>query len=351
MVNYRKYVKTKEPISKRFSLVMFIYFKKYWFILGLAAIFVLILGDTTGTLTSLGKWVKNHHGTDLVMGIIFLCSGLMLDTKKIRPGLGDLKGVGAAMFLIFVVAPAFAYLMAKLPLSYGIVIGFFIVSAAPTTLSSGVVMTAAAGGNMPHALLVSLLSNSVAVLTVPLTLTLLMGGWGSGKPVRIEQSALIIKIGTLVLLPLATGLLLRFILKIPSNRPVSTLQQINQVLILVMVGVGVSQARDSLFAGGFQISIILLLVVLYHGIMLTVAVFIGRALRLPAEFSKSVLFMGSQKTLPLTLIVQVSAFPTYALALVVCVLHHLTQLFMDGYLVGWLQTNKHIDTEGSEKLS
>ena len=46
------------------------------------------------------------------------------------------------------------------------------------------------------------------------------------------------------------------------------------------------------------------------------------------------IFMGGQKTLPLSLMIQISAFPGYPMALVVCVLHHLAQLFMDGYLAG-----------------
>ncbi len=317
---------------------MLVYLKKYWFIFGLAVIFVLVLGDTTGTLTSSGKWIKNHHGTDLMMCFIFLCSGLMLDTQKIRSGIGNLKSIGAALFLIFIAAPALAFLLGKFPLRYEIIVGFFIVSAAPTTLSSGVVMTTASGGNMPHALLVSLMTNAMAVLTVPLTLPLLLGKPDSGNSIVIDQYALILKIGLLVLLPLAAGLLLRFILKIPPNRPVTTLQLINQLLILTIVGVGLAQARTALFTGGFQIGIILLLAVLFHGIMLSIAALISRALHLPAEFKKSVLFMGSQKTLPLTLMVQVSTFPAYPLALVVCVLHHLAQLFIDGYLVGRLQS-------------
>jgi hypothetical protein len=51
----------------------------------------------------------------------------------------------------------------------------------------------------------------------------------------------------------------------------------------------------------------------------------------------SVLFVGGQKTLPLSVILQVSLFPQYGLALVACVMHHLIVLMMDGYLVGKLK--------------
>ena len=48
---------------------------------------------------------------------------------------------------------------------------------------------------------------------------------------------------------------------------------------------------------------------------------------------ESVVFMGSEKTLPLSVILQVALFPDYGLALAVCVLHHLLHLVMDAYLV------------------
>jgi hypothetical protein len=47
--------------------------------------------------------------------------------------------------------------------------------------------------------------------------------------------------------------------------------------------------------------------------------------------------MDGQKTLPLSVILQVSLFPQYGLALVVCVVHHFVHLLMDGYLVGKLR--------------
>jgi sodium/bile acid cotransporter 7 len=48
---------------------------------------------------------------------------------------------------------------------------------------------------------------------------------------------------------------------------------------------------------------------------------------------ESVIFMGGQKTLPLSVILQVTLFPQYGMALVVCVVHHIMHLIMDGYLV------------------
>lgn len=48
--------------------------------------------------------------------------------------------------------------------------------------------------------------------------------------------------------------------------------------------------------------------------------------------------MGGQKTLPLSVILQMSLFPDYSIALLVCVVHHIVHLMMDGYLVERLKT-------------
>jgi sodium/bile acid cotransporter 7 len=109
--------------------------------------------------------------------------------------------------------------------------------------------------------------------------------------------------------------------------------------------VGLSQARNALLGGGANIQWIFFLVAAFHIVMLSASSALSRLLRLPPPVRKSVLFMGSQKTLPLTLMLQVSLFPEYPLALVVCVLHHLTQLFIDGYLFRYLPNNRSLSKQ------
>ena len=75
----------------------------------------------------------------------------------------------------------------------------------------------------------------------------------------------------------------------------------------------------------------------FHGILLIAGYGLTRLLKMEKGRRESVIFMGGQKTLPLSIILQVSLFPQYGLALVVCVLHHMIHLLMDGYLVGKLK--------------
>ena len=144
------------PVQKRRTgctgiRMIFNFFKKYWFMSGLLIVFVVTLGDSTGDIATMGRWLKAHYGPRLVIMGIFFFSGLILDTKQIRSGLTDRRGTLTALILIVVIAPVMAALLGMMPLAAGIKIGIFLVAVMPTTLSSGVVMTAAAGGNMAHA--------------------------------------------------------------------------------------------------------------------------------------------------------------------------------------------------------
>lgn len=161
----------------------FNYVKERWFLFGLAAVCAITLLDGSGQVPALGMWFKTKGGADAVVFVIFLASGLILNNEQIKKGIGDLKGTVLALSIIFVIAPAVAHVMTRFPMDRGTAIGLFLVAVMPTTMSSGVVMTGMAGGNMAHALLITVLASGLSVLTIPLSLGLLLGiGQEGGGP-------------------------------------------------------------------------------------------------------------------------------------------------------------------------
>ena len=312
--------------------------KKYWFLIGLLLVFIVTVADTSETVSSIGRWLKMHRGPDAVIVLIFFSSGLILNVRQIRSGVMDIKVIIAALVMIFLVAPVVGVLFGAIPKDTGIIIGIFLVAVMPTTLSSGVVMTGASGGNMAQALVITILANGFAVFTIPLVLSLLLHLVGGSTAIVIDKLAIMIKLGFYVLLPLCLGLAIKIFTESFTNRFVHGLQLLNQFLVLAIVWMAMSQARDAIVSGGASVGIILLLVFSFHAILLaSAAIFIG-CLKLGKGRRESVIFMGGQKTLPLSIILQVSLFPQYGLALVVCVLHHMIHLLMDGYLVGRLKS-------------
>ncbi len=322
-----------QSIPRQYEGSVSAFVKRNWFMLGLMGVAAITVADSSGITVAPGLWLKTHGGPNIVIVLIFFLSGLALDTRQIRAGFADYKGTLLALCLIFLAAPLVALGFSTLPLAAGVVIGLFLVASMPSTLSSGIVMTGEAGGNMAHALLVTIIANSLAVVTIPITLNHLLTFTGDSRVIVIDQLPIMIKIATLVLLPLVIGLIVR-------NRTGSLLRPLlpytsicNQIGILAIVWMASCQGREAIVSRLDTMLPVLAVVFSFHLVMLAVAIMAARIARMGKGRRESVIFMGGQKTLALSVVLQVSLFPDYGLALVVCILHHITHLAMDAFVV------------------
>lgn len=316
------------------------WFVDNWFMCGLVAAPLITVIDVNEWTVGIGRVLKAHHGPDVIIVLIFFFSGWMLNADQIKSGLVDIKGTVTALTIIFVGAPLAAWIIGQLPMGEQTRTGLFIVAAMPCTLSSGVVMTAAAGGNMAHALMVTILANSAAVLTIPITLSLLVLGPESVSGIEIDKSDIMLKIGLLVLVPLLAGLWTRLKSGPMTAAAKKAIQGINQALILTVVWMAICHSRITLVNNLGALAPIGGMVFGFHLLVVLIALTMVLMTGLPSGRRESVILMGGQKTLPLSVIIQVSLFPDYGLALVVCVAHHIVHLIMDGYLVRRLRNWK-----------
>ena len=311
--------------------------RRYWFLVALVAVFTLTVGDGSLTVSGCGRWIGARGGPDAVIVLVFLFSGCLLDPRQVRAGLQDTVGTLCTLAVIFLVSPLAAGLLSNIPMQAGVLIGLFLVAVMPSTLSSGVVMSGAAGGNMAHALFVTVLANILAVFVIPVSLSLLLALVGDATSVVIDKWRIVFKLGGYVLLPLAAGMLFRRMAGDRVQRRQAMLQVLNQLLVLGIVWMGLSQTRQAIISGGSSLAVIVAVAFLFHAILLAAAALLARTFRLGRGRRESLLFIGTQKTLPLSIILQVSLFPSLGLALVFCVVHHVLHLIMDGYLVGRLR--------------
>ncbi len=306
---------------------------RHWFTFALCFIALATLADGYGILAALGNWIKNHHGPDFVIVCVFLLSGFALSPQQLKGGLLDIQGMLLALAVIFIAAPLAAVLFSRAPMDMGIHIGLIIVAVMPSTLSSGVIMTAAAGGNAAHALVTTVLANILSVFTIPYALSYLLALVGKSASVSIDKAAIMLKIGTLVVLPLIAGMILRRLLSSLHDRLEDKINPANQILILLMVWIAMSQTRSLLVGSGLTVGLIVVVSFLYHGLLLICAGSLIRVSGREPGHRESILFIGGQKTLTLSILLQMSLFPQYPLALLVCVLHHIVHIIMDGFLV------------------
>ena len=306
--------------------------KRQWFLFGIILVFAIVIFDKTGTLAQGGIFLKNHNGSSFMILLIFLFSGMIIEADQIKAGIKDFKATTAALVIIVIFSPLLALSFAFIPLETGVIIGLFLVAVMPTTLSSGVVMTGQAGGNIAHALFVTILSNCIAIASIPFFLPLLLASLKLETDLFIDQKAIFIKLLLLVLLPLITGLFLKkTVLNITAAQK-KRLGIINQSIVICVVYMSLSGAREILLAQSTIFLWILPLVVMFHLILLGLSFGCSHLLGIGKGRREAVIFMGSQKTLPLAVMLQIMCFPEYGTALLVCVVHHIAHLMIDGYL-------------------
>ena len=327
------------PFHKNGLITIKHWFSKYWFMLGLVLISSITVMDTHEWTVAAGRGLKNLGGPSIVIFSIFLFSGLNLDARMVRNGLVDLRATLAALVLIFLFSPLVALSFGLFHPDIQILAGLFLVAVMPSTLSTGVVMTETSGGNAAHALFVTIVANILAIFTIPVVLSLLTASMDHARNIQIDKSAIMLKIALLVLLPLTAGAGLQHLLPCRVAPLRIKAQRINQLLVLAIVWMGMCQSRATIIAGGGAIVPVAAIVTGFHIVLVLIALGLCKLLDLGQGRRESVVFMGSQKTLPLSVILQVTLFPNYGLALAVCVVHHLLHLMMDAYLVEYLKTN------------
>lgn len=299
--------------------------------------------DPTGYISTTGIMLKEYSGIELSIFVIFFLSGLMIDTMEARRAAADMPGLLIALGLIFVVAPVYAYFFSTTGFfRKETVAGLFLVTAMPTTLSSGIVMTSASGGNRIHALLITFVSNLLCIFTIPITLGYLFSNYSGMLSIMIPATKLVRTLLLIVVLPLAAGSFLKVILKASTSGRISnlldtsTINKINQVLVIGIVWMSASLLGNHEKIFGADLVKICIAALAFHLCLIGSAfglVYIsGRG---PGN-RESIIFLGSQKTLPLSVALQSTLFPGFGNTLVFCISHHFLSLFFDGFLVSWL---------------
>lgn len=306
--------------------------REQWFLVGVAGVAALALWNPSRLIETAGPFLRHIHAHEWGLALIFVLAGLELHMSHIREAMRDWSGVAVSMTATFIVAPLIAFLLARLAPSTDIALGLFILGVVSTTQASGIVMTAAAGGKPAHALLICVLSNMLCIFTIPVQLQWLMGG--HTLQVQIPWIPTTLKLGSLILLPLFAGMALRQPLAHTLAKLPFRLNVPSRLLILVFIFMGLCEGRASLLGHGSQLGSALALGVSFHLILAAIVWIALLAMGRGAGNRESVFFMGIQKTLPQAIWLQTTYFPAAAMALVVCILYHVSQLIMDSWLVG-----------------
>jgi sodium/bile acid cotransporter 7 len=289
-------------------------------------------------LPSAGILISDNHGLKALVFIIFIVSGYQTGTKGLVFNKKLLFIFLAAALISLVLSPLLGLCIVKLiDLAPFPAMGLIIISAVPPTLSSGIVITEVSRGNTVLALFLTVSLNLLGIFTLPFILDLCLKATG---PVDIDQNRLLVKMLLFVLLPFVLGKLTRILLK--KEKISAHWSYVNSSCVILVVYASLTVSRNA-FSGltSSEYVFILAAVSLLHLLLLILNAGAGKLLHLKPADRKALLFVASQKTLPISIAVLTNIKFDTGSAIIVCLMFHFFQLFADSFLAAYLQHKVH----------
>jgi len=305
--------------------------KKNWFLFGLAFCVFLALAAP-----SVGKFLTGLGSKTLAVVVIFFMSGVTVDARRMKDDLGRWGVHALIQTFSLLLLPALilytSWWVAPGPLK----LGLFLVAALPTTVSSCVAFTAAAGGRVSCALINAVLGNMLGVVVSPLVLGLLARQGGAVDLAAAGKT--MASLSYQVLAPFVVGQVVSRL----SHHPLRIVAKVQPVaapllVLLILFCAFCDSARELGGALGEMLPIMLYLAAL-HVVVVILARLYARVFELTWEVTLAVVFCASQKTVAMSLPLAVSFFGDSGQPLAVIVLpiifYHVFQLAFGGVLIG-----------------
>ncbi|CAL5222608.1 g5001 [Coccomyxa viridis] len=280
---------------------------------------------------------------------IFVISGLGLKRGEALRALSAWGAIAFGFASILFITPLAALAVQRLPLgSPELTLGLAVFCCMPTTLSSGVSLTQAVGGNTALALLLTVGTNLAGIFTMPFMLCWLLDTGNSA--VALSPGPLLQSLVKTILVPLLIGAGARafipgVIKTVDSNKKAlsvlsaSLLALVPWMQISKAVSADVSVSLASLGAVVACGGVIHLAYLAFNMTAVRVLGIGGKDKDASEGERRAVVLVGSQKTLPIavTVLGQLSAIlpGPMGIAVIPCVVSHLSQILMDSFLVSW----------------
>ena len=134
------------------------------------------------TAPAAGLFCKNYIGTPAMIVAIFLVSGMQMKLNELKIDRKFILGIIlGSLFTLVGLSFCGLYAMKLFAWDNYLLAGLLVMLAAPPTLSSGIVMTKEAEGNMMFSIAITVFFNLIAIFTLPLVLGFLLHAASAGS--------------------------------------------------------------------------------------------------------------------------------------------------------------------------
>lgn len=289
-----------------------------------------------------GDWTKY-----LAIAAIFFFTGLSLRTEEVLRGFGRWRLHLFIQSFHFLLLPLACWLVLwpwRQTLPEGLLVGFYLLSVLPNTITACVIFTQLSGGDVAAALFNAVASNMAGIILSPILLLLMLGA--GGTDIELDAIRIFLKLCLLVVLPFIIGQAVHWSLGGGMENWPGRAALINSFCILVIVylvfcktfaggGLGIS--------GGALVGLLVVLPPIYW-LVLGLAAFGGKLFRFSRRERITILFCASQKTLALGLPLAAACLANrpdlLGLASLPIIIYHFAQLLTAGLLKDRLRSRQ-----------
>jgi sodium/bile acid cotransporter 7 len=311
--------------------------RQSWFLLALLAVLAAGLAAGLGARRAADAFVGAVSPSVTTAVVVFLMA-YSLDSRRLRESLRRPSAAVLGSTVNLGVLPALAAAGAPLLAPPDLALGLVVTAISPSTLATASVFTRRAGGNDAISLLVTLLTNVACVAVTPLWLRALVSEHAEVRTAEVvRQLALCVLLPTLVgqlcLLPRAG--------RATADRHRARIELVSQLLVLLVVSTaavraGLELRRHEAWPSAGDLVAMAVLCLAVHAAGLAGGWWGGGVLRLAPADRIATAIAGSQKTLPVSLLI--AASPSVASADAPFVIfpplaYHAIQLVLDTAIV------------------
>jgi sodium/bile acid cotransporter 7 len=306
-----------------------------WFLVSLVVLLTtgMLWGWSTTEEMRQATFGRIDPGTTTII-ILFLMS-FSLNGSRLRDSFRSPGPVIWGTIVNIGIMPLLAWPLANLFGRPDFALGLMIAAVVPCTLATASVSTRQAGGNDAVSLLITMLTNLISVVLTPLWLK-----WTVSIEAEIDPWPVIVSLAAKVLLPTIAGQIARLL---PVLGDIAVKQRyrvgiVAQCLVLLIVTKAAVEAGGRLqgqatWPTGFDFVVLAVACAGLHAAAMVIAHIGGKRMGLPRVDLIATIFAGSQKTLPVGLLVAAMPAITGGMSLPFItfpiLLFHSVQLMMD----------------------
>jgi len=293
----------------------------------IAVIIAMIVPDAGSKLNEVGV-------IPIFIFIIFLINGVQFKFSEILFNKKLFFAFLLTFLISFIISPLLAFGFVKcISFPTGCALGLLVMSTVPPTLSSAIVVTEQSGGNTAWSILLTISMNLLGVLLIPFVLGTLLN---TGIDFQIDPLPLLNKLILLVFIPFFIGLFTKYIFGFSKlKNMMKWLSYIPSTCVILTVYVSLAISRETLLGTPlYLVPIIIVSVIFIHLFLFFIALSGSKFIKLKSPETKAIVFVSSQKTLPVAISVLAVLNDHTGQALVVCLFFHFSQLMIDSGIAG-----------------